>query len=63
MATKQLTEEERHEYIRLLTSGHGEYVDEERVHIIGDNILCEILIKLGYADIVDAWDKIKKWYA
>lgn len=39
---------------------HG---DQEAAHSLGDEILCELLSSLGYDDIVNEWNKIKKWYA
>lgn len=37
--------------------------DYEITHIKADQLLCEILIELGYKDIVDAYSGIEKWYA
>lgn len=37
--------------------------DEEFCHINADNVLCDLLETLGYKEVVDEWDKIKKWYA
>ena len=37
--------------------------DPEYAHIEADLILCNILNDLGYNDIVDAWKKVKKWFA
>jgi hypothetical protein len=37
--------------------------DTEAAHQRADNILCEILIDLGYADIVEAYDNVQKWYS
>ena len=37
--------------------------DEEMEHIRADEILCELLISLGYQDVVDEWKKVGKWYA
>ena len=31
-------------------------------HGEADSLLCLVLIKLGYKDIVAAYDKIPKWY-
>lgn len=36
--------------------------DCEMAHSVGDDVLCEALIALGYEDIVEAWDAIEKWY-
>lgn len=37
--------------------------DEEVAHSHADDILTDILIELGYTDIVEAYNLIKKWYA
>ena len=37
--------------------------DTESAHGDADDILCELLQSLGYADVVDAYAKIDKWYA
>jgi len=37
--------------------------DTEMDHHDADEVLCELLIHLGYKDIVDAWAKVDKWYA
>lgn len=37
--------------------------DAENQHHSADWVLCELLRTLGYGDVVEAWDKIPKWYA
>lgn len=37
--------------------------DTERGHEAADAILCELLIELGYQDVVDEFNKLEKWYA
>ena len=37
--------------------------DKEKAHVDADDILCEILVKLGYEDIVEIYNRIEKWYA
>jgi len=37
--------------------------DQEADHVEADGILCELLHSLGYKDVVEQFDKIKKWYA
>lgn len=39
------------------------YPDEEEDHAEADGILCDMLNALGYKDLTDAWDDIKKWYS
>lgn len=40
-----------------------ESTDTESAHETADDILCRLLTALGYADVVEEWDKVKKWYA
>lgn len=37
--------------------------DPEAAHGDADKILCELLIMLGYKEVVDAYAEIEKWYA
>lgn len=37
--------------------------DTEVAHLDADNILCDVLTQLGYKELVDLYDKVKKWYA
>lgn len=37
--------------------------DQENGHIEADDILCELLVSLGYEDVVKEYHKIGKWYA
>ena len=37
--------------------------DEEVTHSNADDILCKLLVSLGYKDVVDEWEKIDKWYS
>lgn len=37
--------------------------DIETIHSEADNLLCQLLIKLGYSDVVKEWELIEKWYA
>lgn len=37
--------------------------DPEEAHLLADMALCHLLNEIGYGDVVDAWEKIKKWYA
>jgi len=57
----ELTDEERQNYINQLKECEKEGTED--AHINADNILCEILTKLGYDDIVKEFDKLDKWYA
>jgi hypothetical protein len=37
--------------------------DTEMAHSIADTVLCELLVELGYEDVVEEYNKISKWYA
>lgn len=37
--------------------------DPEIAHIEADDILCNFLKELGYADIVIEYEKIEKWFS
>lgn len=37
--------------------------DTEAAHADADEVLCELLIALGYEDVVRAYKKIDKWFA
>lgn len=37
--------------------------DREMAHYDADAALCRFLTELGYADVVEEFDKITKWYA
>jgi hypothetical protein len=54
----------REEAIAKLKECQKEYVfDEERGHTIADEVLCDLLAALGYADVVQEWDAVRKWYS
>jgi hypothetical protein len=37
--------------------------DTEMNHECADDVLCNLLIDLGYQDVVDAYNEIDKWYS
>lgn len=37
--------------------------DIEMAHIRADELLVEVLNKLGYTELTDAWNNVGKWYA
>lgn len=37
--------------------------DYEITHSNADQVLCDLLTALGYADVVAEWEKVGKWYA
>lgn len=53
---------DRDEAIRLLRKFDSS-LDTEDAHIEADNVLCDLLIHLGFKDVVDEYAKIYKWYA
>lgn len=57
-----MSEKEQQEYINRLRELQKEG-DIERAHSAADGILCEVLEKLGYGNIVKEYNKIDKWYA
>lgn len=36
--------------------------DPAVAHREADEVLCELLRTLGYADVVDAYEDVRKWY-
>jgi len=52
----------REEAIAKLRSLHTSY-DPESDHAEADKVLCELLISLGYEDVVIEFDNVDKWYA
>jgi hypothetical protein len=47
----------------LLALLEGNSHDTEIAHSIADDVLCTLLIELGYKEVVDAYNEIDKWYA
>ena len=37
--------------------------DTEKAHYEADKVLCNLLNELGFEDVVNAWEKIDRWYA
>ena len=37
--------------------------DTECAHVNADDILCELLEKLGYKEVVEKYNEVSKWYA
>lgn len=37
--------------------------DYETAHIDADDILCDVLKQLGAKELVDEFEKVRKWYA
>lgn len=55
----------KHEQIALdrLDGILNECGDIEADHIKADEVLCQLLISLGYEAVVEKWQEIPKWYA
>ena len=58
-----LTKEQKDEFIKELKELSENDNDIEISHITADNILCKILSLLDCDEIVEEYDKIRKWYA
>lgn len=55
---------DRNEYLRLMDEAIAtSEADEEIGHSVADDILCNLLIELGYQDVVDKYYAVSKWYA
>ena len=37
--------------------------DIEIAHSTADDVLCELLISLGYGDVVSEYERVGKWFA
>ena len=37
--------------------------DTEGAHCYADEVLCDLLIELGYTKVVEAYHEVDKWYA
>lgn len=44
----------------IITTCHTK--DHEVDHAKADIILCDLLVSLGYKEVVEAWKKVKKFY-
>jgi len=49
-------------YVKLLEEQHPNN-DYESAHSNADGLLCDLLLELGYDEVVEAWDGVGKWYA
>lgn len=50
------------EYAKKLKEANAKF-DIEAGHSRADDLLCELLMKLGYVKVVDAFKAVEKWYA
>ena len=58
MKKEVIIKEAIEEMKKLVNSG-----DTEVAHIEADNILCDVLTHLGYKELVDVYNQVRKWYA
>ena len=56
-----------HDELRIMSlymiSKAKEGGDPEEGHMNADAVLCVLLTELGFADVVEAWNTVDKWYA
>lgn len=55
---KQLHEK----YVKLMQE-QTENHDIENAHCAADDLLCDLLVDLGFKDVVEIYSGIQKWYA
>lgn len=55
---KQISEEIKNKLILEVESS-----DTESAHSNADDLLCELLIKLGFKEVVDIYEQVGKWYS
>ena len=55
---EKLLNESIHKMIKISSDD-----DEEMAHINADNLLCEVLHKLGFGELVNVYERVKKWYS
>jgi hypothetical protein len=57
-----MTLELQQKYVKLLEEQYRND-DYESAHSNADDLLCDLLLELGYDEVVEAWDGVGKWYA
>lgn len=55
-------EEQVEKYVTLLKV-EVKNTDTETAHLNADELLCALLIELGFKDVVDAYTEVGKWYS
>ena len=38
-------------------------IDEEKIHVLADGILCDALSNLGYYEAIEVYEQLPKWYS
>jgi len=56
---EEMTEEEALNKMKEAVKLH----DTEMAHGDADDILCDLLVSLGYVEVVNEYHKVDKWYA
>ena len=41
----------------------AEYKEREEAHIAADKLMCNVLMRLGYEELVDIYTSMERWYA
>ena len=60
----KITREINDKYLKQMNEVKIRYAgDQELAHIIADGILCDLLISLGYPEVVEVYNSIDKWYS
>jgi len=54
-----MTKEEALELLRA----YANLDNPEEAHILTDRVLCDLLVALGYEEVVNEFHKIEKWYS
>jgi len=50
-------EEAKRKLLEVLASD-----DPEKNHKDADDVLCALLVSLGYVDVVELYERLEKWY-
>lgn len=58
-----IDEQKINDFKVILREISGDDVDVEAAHQDADDVLCDLLTALGFADVVEEWRKVPKWYA
>lgn len=56
------TEKERYRVIEILKKSQSN-LDIEMAHSDAGDALCDLLVHLGFTDVVEEWKRVDKWYA
>jgi hypothetical protein len=62
MAKKEMTKKELSDWSIRRLEREASTGWEEDDHLNADKILCDLLRRLGYEEVVDLWEQVEKWY-